>query len=139
MSRKQPRPPANKQQPAQQQSTLAVSHTQQQFSGPIPPPSILADYDALIPGAADRILTIFEAQTNHRHDIELRTTRANVGIARANICERRIGQMLAFIMGLALTAATVYLAMNNHDWVAGILGGTTMLGAITAFMAQRKK
>lgn len=40
------------------------------FRGPIPPPNILSGYEKLLPGAADRILSMAENQTRHRHSIE---------------------------------------------------------------------
>lgn len=39
------------------------------FSGPIPPPAILHQYDAVIPGAAERILKMAEEQSKHRQEL----------------------------------------------------------------------
>ncbi len=40
------------------------------FSGPLPPPSVLASYEELLPGAADRIITLAEKQLEHRMYLE---------------------------------------------------------------------
>jgi len=38
------------------------------FVGPIPPPDILQGYDNILPGLADRIVSMAEAEGNHRRD-----------------------------------------------------------------------
>ena len=43
---------------------------QSEFRGPIPPPEIISGYEAIIPGAADRILAMAEKQSQHRQEME---------------------------------------------------------------------
>jgi uncharacterized membrane protein len=40
------------------------------YSGPLPPSKELENYNQTLPGAADRILTIAEKESEHRHSIE---------------------------------------------------------------------
>ena len=40
------------------------------FQGPLPPPEVLAGYEATLPGAADRILKLAERQAAHRQALE---------------------------------------------------------------------
>lgn len=40
------------------------------YSGPIPPPDIIKDYENILPGSADRIISMAEKQADHRRDIE---------------------------------------------------------------------
>jgi len=40
------------------------------FIGPIPPPDILRGYDKVLPGLADRIVGMAEAEGSHRRDQE---------------------------------------------------------------------
>ena len=53
------------------------------WAGPIPPPDELRQYDGLIPGAAERIMRMWEAQASHRIQAENR---------RIDQDERRIAQ-----------------------------------------------
>ena len=46
------------------------------FSGPIPPPTVLEGYERIIPGAAERILAMAEADAKHQRDIELAALQA---------------------------------------------------------------
>ena len=43
---------------------------QYQYSGPIPPPLMLEQYNKIIPGSAERILKMAEEQTAHRRNLE---------------------------------------------------------------------
>ena len=44
---------------------------QGEFSGPIPPPSIIEGYERGLPGSADRIITMAEKQSEHRQRKEI--------------------------------------------------------------------
>ena len=51
---------------------LQVTETIQQrieFSGPIPPPQVLKQYEEIIPGAGERILAMAEKEQDHRHGL----------------------------------------------------------------------
>lgn len=49
----------------------AISIVQQEvFSGPIPHPRLLAEYERLLPGSMDRFMTMAEKQQDHRMKLE---------------------------------------------------------------------
>ena len=43
------------------------------WSGPYPPPDLLRGYEDVLPGSADRIISMAERQQEHRHDLEKTT------------------------------------------------------------------
>ena len=43
---------------------------QSEFSGPIPPPNIIKGYEDILPGAAERIISMAERQSAHRQEME---------------------------------------------------------------------
>lgn len=45
---------------AEQVKQVVVEAIRSEFSGPMPPPSILSGYEKILPGAADRILSMAE-------------------------------------------------------------------------------
>src|ERR1700733_12152413 len=61
---------------------LAAFAEQRSYSGPIPPPEMLKEYDAIVPGSAGRILDTFHNQSHHR--IELENKVINSDISRSN-------------------------------------------------------
>lgn len=40
------------------------------YTGPLPPPEAMAQYEAILPGFTDRLLTNFEKQSTHRMGLE---------------------------------------------------------------------
>ena len=55
------------------QATSQVVHKatmSAQYSGPLPLPSHLREYDDIVPGAAERILSMVERQSQHRQELE---------------------------------------------------------------------
>lgn len=91
------------------------------FQGPLPPPEILAGYEEISPGFADRIMAMAEKQQEHR--IRLETS-----MVRRQLNQKSFGQLIGFVITIVILSAVVYLAIEGHDWLAGILGTTTLLG-----------
>ena len=56
--------PQNSENPKKHNSIRAVEFAH--YSGPIPPPRLLQDYENIVPGLADRIMTLTEKQSSHR-------------------------------------------------------------------------
>ena len=44
--------------------------SEQSFSGPLPPPSMLDQYDSVQDGFADRIVSMAESEQSHRQSVE---------------------------------------------------------------------
>lgn len=49
---------------------VVVQAIKEEFSGPIPHPDIIEKYEQILPGAADRIISMAEKQASHRQDME---------------------------------------------------------------------
>lgn len=58
--------------PPEKQAILFACMEQKhiEYSGPIPPPSLMAEYEKVLPGSADRIIAMAERQSEHRQSIE---------------------------------------------------------------------
>ena len=108
-----------------------------QYTGPIPPPTALREYDAILPGAAERIMTLAEAEAKHRHTMDVEGARQNDTVIEKSFDERKRGQWFGLIIGsLALVTAIIAL-LNNHPTVAGVIGGTAAVGLVSAFLVGR--
>jgi hypothetical protein len=53
--------------------------------------------------------------------------------------ERILGMIAGLAIGLAALYTSYSLAMAGHDWVAGIIGGTTVVGLVSAFLIDVKR
>ena len=52
--------------------------------------------------------------------------------------ERMAGLVFALVIAIIGLGAAVYLAMSNHETTASIIGGTTLVGLVAAFIAGKK-
>ena len=100
------------------------------FKGPLPPPSVLRQYEERFPGAGERILTMTEKEQTHRHNWD-RQMLEYKGMEVQN------GQKFGFMLGVLAIGGGIFCAYIGQPVVAGILVGTTALGIVTAFIQDR--
>jgi uncharacterized membrane protein len=112
------------------QASTEIVHQSATFEGPMPPPAILEGYERLVPGAAERILAMAESDTKHQHAIEFAALHAAEG-------EVKRGQIFAFVIGLAALLASMFALYMGSPAVAGIIGGTTVVGLVSVFIIGR--
>lgn len=87
--------------------------TTTEFSGPLPHPVILERYEIILPGMADRILTMAEHQAKHRREVESR-------VVRSNIRSELLGVIVTFLITMASISGSIYLIATDKQ-VAGFL------------------
>lgn len=110
---------------------LMLSRTEE-HSGPLPSPDYLERYDKIIPNGGERIMQMAEKQQNHRIKIENKVITSQ---SRQSV----LGQIFGFILGIAGLASSTYLALNGQTTVAGIIGGTTVVGLVSVFVIGKKR
>jgi uncharacterized membrane protein len=81
--------------PQELQQIVRGEIRQEIYSGPLPRPEDLGRYNEICPGAADRIITVFEKQSEHRRGLEEK-------VVTSNIRNERLGQKLAFTLALVV-------------------------------------
>jgi uncharacterized membrane protein len=97
------------------------------FSGPLPPPEILARYNDALPDGADRIVKLAEEQSKHRRLMESR------------------GQVFAFTLALVAILAGVGLILDGKSAeglvpLIGAIGGLVgifVYGEVRAHKARQ--
>lgn len=102
-------------QPATRQADVVTEHQQsltitRTWQGPLPDPESLAHYERVAPGAAERILAVFERQVKHRLSMEARDSK-----------RRDWGLALAFIVVILLVATGAWLVFSKSrlGWRSG--------------------
>jgi uncharacterized membrane protein len=103
--------------------SLAISH----HSGPIPSSQELQKYDQVLPGAAERIVTRSEMQSDHRMALEK-------SVVNAQIAQSDRGQWIAAGLSAFCIIASVIVTLSGYPWVGGTLGGTTVVSLAGAFI-----
>lgn len=106
--------PEDAHQPVEVHSEFHLEHVRESWDGPLPPPGALQHYDAVVPGAANRILEMAENQ--QRNIAELRkaaSEREDKALSLADktltsdASQSRTGLWLGFILplvGMAIAA-----------------------------------
>lgn len=92
--------------------------------GPIPSAEALNKYNQVLPGAADRILSMAERQQAHRHSLETIAVRSK---------ERKgfLGQIFGFVIAMTAIIAGSYLLSIGKS----AEGFTTMIVAIGSIVS----
>ncbi len=123
-----------------QHPRLHVNHVKASaFSGPLPPPDIMEGYNNIVPNAAERIITVFESEVKHRHDLERKQVEdENQDRIRAHRLIM-LGQVMGFILAVAFIASGTFLIFHNKQVSGTIVSTTAMLGIIAAFLNAHKK
>ncbi|MBO5145317.1 MAG: DUF2335 domain-containing protein [Lachnospiraceae bacterium] len=97
------------------------------FSGPIPPPNILSGYEELLPGAADRILSMAERQTQHRHSMEKK-------IIETEARDSLLGIIFGFALGIGCVVAAIIMVFAYPE-AAGVVSAAVLGGSGVASIA----
>lgn len=78
------------------------------FSGPMPPPALVREYEDIYPGAAKFFFNTLDKQSDHRRGLE-RT------VVNANVLSERVGMILAFILAALLIVSGTFLIYHDKD------------------------
>lgn len=101
-------------------------------SGPLPPAEHLQKYDDVLPGLAERIVTMAEIEGEHRRKTERKSGWRDFFVTI-------FGQILAFGVTLVLAGLAVFLIMNDKDAAGFISMVAAVVPTITAVFLNRKK
>ncbi|MFK5894467.1 MAG: DUF2335 domain-containing protein [Pseudomonadota bacterium] len=101
------------------------------FSGPIPPPKILNQYEGVHEGLANRIVSMAEKEQGHRHDLESTAL-------SGEIKKDSRGQNYALFTSLSIIIGSIFLIYSGHEVSGSILVGSTLMGLAYIFITGRK-
>jgi uncharacterized membrane protein len=97
------------------------------FSGPLPPPELLAQYDQIVTNGADRILKMAENQSTHRHCIEKWAVIGGTALAY-------VGVFAALAISLCVLYFSYMLMSAGHAIAGTILSGGSLGGLVYSFI-----
>ncbi len=105
------------------------------YSGPLPRPEDLAKYNEIVPGAAERILSMAEKEMRHRQEIERRESKGRISLAY-------VSTALSFISVLVLAGLIWYsLYIGRFGTAIGVAIGAiaSVAGIFVYAKASRNK
>ena len=97
------------------------------YSGPLPPPRMLKEYDEVHPGCANTIVECFTKEQDHRIEWE------NKILEYGNSYRIR-GQNFGFVGALVCIGCATYLATTGNSLVAAVLAGISAVGIVGHFL-----
>lgn len=128
-------------QPSKKQKKAVATINQKvvaaQFQGPIPPPQILAGYENLLPGAADRIISMAEKETYHRQMMEKKALDSEINGLKHEASDTRRGQYCGLLIGITAILSGTYTSVNGYPWAGSFIGVGGVIGLVSAFIAGR--
>ena len=106
------------------------------FSGPLPPPGLLAQYNDVIPNVAERLMVMAEKQSAHRESLEAK-------VVAGNVASQARGSHYAFIICLVtIIGGFVLIGMGKNIYgISAVIGSLATLAAVfvVAKRDQRKE
>lgn len=117
-------------QPVPSRSSSIVKTSVQQFSGPLPPPEVLREFDQIIPGAAERILSMAEQEGVHRRELEKR-------IVRVGTHNDSVGMYLATLVAICFMGVAAYAIQKGYT-VSAVIIALAEIVALAIVHVSRK-
>ncbi|MCC7475041.1 MAG: DUF2335 domain-containing protein [Pirellulales bacterium] len=97
------------------------------YSGPIPPPEVLARYEEVVPGTAAQIIDWANRQAVHRQQLE------KLAVS-SELRRSHWGLGLGFVVAMSAILGGVYCILQGHDWAGASLVGGSLVSLVTSFI-----
>jgi uncharacterized membrane protein len=107
--------------------------TLEYYAGQFPHPSILVEYENIVPGMVDRIVTLTEKEQAHRHTLEIMETKAQISNTRTIRTSEILGQAFGFVLFLSVIGLKIG---KQEVAIATIV--TAFVGGVTVFVKGRE-
>ena len=114
-----------------QQATI-IHQQNELWQGPLPSPQALDQFRQIVPDAPERIFAQWEQEAAHRRELEQTSLDGNLRTVR-------VGQVAAIVFALSAMGVAGFSVWMHEPWVAGVIGGTTVVSVVGAFLYQRRK
>lgn len=102
------------------------------YAGPLPPPSMLQDYDSVAENGAERIMAMAEKEQNHRHNWETSALAIESSATKLSISG-------GIIIALGLIAGAIYAVYLGHILIAAAFLGGPAIGMVVQILNWRKR
>jgi uncharacterized membrane protein len=126
LSKKRNQLTPNQSQVIQHQAVVSAWH------GPLPSPADLAQFEQVLPGMADRIMTMAEAQGQHRREIESRAVTTAIRTQYIGVC-------FGFVTAMVAIGGGIYLIASGFQTTGLVSILATLVGLVSAFVFGRQR
>ena len=115
---------------ARAENDRAIIESREEYSGPLPHPRLLQEWEKVVPGSAERIIAKFESQTEHRMRIEYL-------VVRTDSIKSLGGLAAGFLIAMTAIVGGIYTALQGQPFLGGTLSFAGLAMLVGAFVANR--
>jgi hypothetical protein len=123
---------ANRQTTASRSSNGDLTVQQHETDSPIIPVPQLEKLQTFRPDLVDWVINQTQTEAEHRR---AENKRINLFI----FIERLVGQIFAFVIGMAAIGVGAYIALNGQPWAGATIAGVAITGLAGIFLIGHKK
>ena len=109
------------------------------FTGPLPSPRALKDYDEAVPGLAERLITALEKEGEHRRKEQSLDGATNRALALKESHSQRLGVLCGFGVSIAGFVTAYEVAKLGYPGVGAIIGTVDLVALAGVFVFGRAK
>lgn len=109
------------------------------YSGPLPEPRTLKEYDIVMPGAAQIIIEMAQREQEHRHRLEDGINASMIRDTDAEITGRTRAQWMAFAFAIVSVCLGAWLISLDHTIAGSIFAGSCIVGIVSSFLKSGRK
>lgn len=107
------------------------------FSGPIPPPEVLREYDLILPGLGQTIVRQWTSETSHRHETDRRDHELQKEVINGSLEIQRRGQDRALWVCLAFVAAAIVAFILGYPIQGAVVACGNVAVVVALFLGKR--
>jgi uncharacterized membrane protein len=112
----------------------AVIIERSSFSGPMPPPKMLEQYDKVVPGLAAGLFALTQEEAKHRREIEI----GELKLKHRYATTEQSGVLAALICTLAVLGTVIYLAAFTPNGAVTV-AVAVIVALASAFLSTTKR
>ncbi|HEY0982280.1 DUF2335 domain-containing protein [Schlesneria sp.] len=109
------------------------------YSGRLPHPRSYRMYEAVLPGAAERIMRIAEDDARDSREINSRIVDSQIEDGIAEREERARGQLYGLIIGITTIVMGGITSCLGQPMAGSVIGTSGVLGLVSVFVATHQK
>ena len=114
------------------ETLLALQRYSEEHSGPLPAPFTMEQYETILPGSAERIVSMAEKEQKHRHSRERE-------IVWTEMFCKAGGLICGLVIGLAAILGGIYAIVSGHDVAGTLVGGAGLTGLVSVFVVGSRE
>lgn len=109
------------------EASLIALSIKKSWSGPLPSPDTLAEYNKAFPNGAEKIYNLTKSQSEHRMSLE------NLAIS-SDLRQSERGQVFGVIIALSFFIGAFVLILLGHEYAGTILGTVDLVALVSVFV-----